>query len=123
MYSYISILRWHRLLKSFPGVLHPYFKRKDVAVDGRATQGSTTSAVIILIYFSPKIQSQSHKDLFILHVYASATMMTSPNGNIFRITGPLWGEFTVPGEFLSQRPVTRSFDVFYDLRLNKRWSQ
>ena len=25
----------------------------------------------------------------------------------------------VPGEFPSQRPVTRSFNVFFDLRLNK----
>ena len=24
----------------------------------------------------------------------------------------------VPGEFPTQRPVTRSFDVFFDLRLN-----
>ena len=38
-------------------------------------------------------------------------MMTSSNGNIFRVTGPLCGEFTGPGEFLAQRPVTRSFDV------------
>ena len=50
-------------------------------------------------------------------------MMTSSNGNIFRVTGPLWGEFTGPGEFPSQRPVTRSFDVFFDLRLNKRLSK
>ena len=49
-------------------------------------------------------------------------MMTSSNGNIFRVTGPLCGEFTGPGEFPTQRPVTRSFDVFYDLRLNKRLS-
>ena len=27
----------------------------------------------------------------------------------------------VTGEFPAQRPVTRSFDVFFDLRLNKRW--
>ena len=27
----------------------------------------------------------------------------------------------VTGEFPSQRPVTRSFDVFFDLRLNKAW--
>ena len=47
-------------------------------------------------------------------------MMTSSNGNIFRVTGPLCGEFTGPGEFPTQRPVTRSFDVFFDLRLNKR---
>ena len=35
-------------------------------------------------------------------------------------TGPLCGEFTGPGEFTAQRPVTRSFDVFFDLRPNKR---
>ena len=29
----------------------------------------------------------------------------------------------VPGEFPSQRPVTRSFDVFFDLRLNERLSK
>ena len=50
-------------------------------------------------------------------------MMTSSNGNIFRVTGPLCGEFTGPGEFPTQRPVTRSFDVFFDLRPNKRLSK
>ena len=49
--------------------------------------------------------------------------MTSSNGNIFRVTGHLCGEFTGPGEFSTQRPVTRSFDVFFDLRLNKRVSK
>ena len=49
--------------------------------------------------------------------------MTSSNGNIFRVTGPLCGEFTGPGEFPTQRPVTRSFDVFFDLRLNIRFSK
>ena len=41
----------------------------------------------------------------------------------FRVTGPLCWEFTGPGEFPTQRPVTRSFDVFFDLRLNKRLSK
>ena len=50
-------------------------------------------------------------------------MMTSSNGNIFRVTGPLCGEFTGTVEFPTQRPVTRSFDVFFDLRLNKRLSK
>ena len=50
-------------------------------------------------------------------------MMTSSNGNIFRVTGPLWGNSPVIGEFSSQRPVTRSFYVFLDLRLNKRLSK
>ena len=49
--------------------------------------------------------------------------MTSSNGNIFRVTVPLCGEFTGPGEFPTQRPVTRSFDVFFDLRLNKQLSK
>ena len=54
-------------------------------------------------------------------------MMTSSNGNIFRFTGHLWGggggNSHVTGEFPAQRPVTRSFDVFFDLRLNKRLSK
>ena len=50
-------------------------------------------------------------------------MMTSSNGNIFRVTGHLCGEFTGPGEFPTQRSVTRSFDLFFDLRPNKRLSK
>ena len=33
------------------------------------------------------------------------------------------GNSPAPGEFPTQRPVTRSFDVFFDLRLNKRLSK
>ena len=33
------------------------------------------------------------------------------------------GNPPVPGEFPTQRPVTRSFDVFFDLRLNQRLSK
>ena len=33
------------------------------------------------------------------------------------------GNSPVPGEFPAQRPVTRSFDVFFDSRLNKRLSK
>ena len=58
-------------------------------------------------------------EFFSLHFYASAFrlqghygMMTSSNRNIFR--------FRVSGEFPSQRPVTRSFDVFFDLCMNKQ---
>ena len=45
--------------------------------------------------------------------YCSCPIRTSSNGNIFRGTGPLWG----------QRQVTRSFHVYFDLRLNKRLSK
>ena len=33
------------------------------------------------------------------------------------------GNSPVPGEFPTQKPVKRSFDVFFDLRLNKRLSK
>ena len=33
------------------------------------------------------------------------------------------GNSPVSGEFPAQRPVTRSFDIFFDLRLNKRLSK
>ena len=40
----------------------------------------------------------------------------SSNGNIFRLTGLLSWDLPVTGEFPAQRSVTRSFDVFFDLR-------
>ena len=36
--------------------------------------------------------------------------------SFFHVTGPLWGEFT------GHRWVTRSFDVFFYLRLDTRWA-
>ena len=51
--------------------------------------------------------------------YCDVNMMTSSNANVFRVTGHLCGEFTGPGKFPAQRPVTRSFDVFFDLHPNK----
>ena len=48
------------------------------------------------------------------------SMITSSNDNIFRVNGHLCGNSPVSGEFPAQRPVTRSFDIFFDQRLNKR---
>ena len=53
-----------------------------------------------------------HRDCF----HAQFSMMTSSNGSIFCVTCPLCGEFP------SQRPVTRSFNVFFDMCLSKRSS-
>ena len=51
--------------------------------------------------------------------------MTSSHGNIFRVTGHLCGEFTGPRWVPAQKPVTRSFDVFFylrpNIRLSKQW--
>ena len=49
------------------------------------------------------------------------SMMTSSNGNIIRVTGPLCGEFTGPDEFPTQRLVTRSFDVSLICARIKDW--
>ena len=72
------------------------------------TRCMTVIMIKIIIVLTSSLSSSSH-------------MMTSSNGNIFHVTGPLCGEVT--GEFPSQRPVTWSFDVFFDLCLNKRLSK
>ena len=46
-------------------------------------------------------------------------MMTSSNGNISCVTGLCTGNSPVTGDFAAQRPVTRSFDFFFDLHPNK----
>ena len=48
-------------------------------------------------------------------------MMTSSNETIFRVTGPLCGEFT--GPWWIPRTKASDADVFFDLRLNKRLSK
>ena len=75
---------------------------------------------------------KAHSDVLlpyaILHIMSChCSMMTSWNGNIFPVTGHLCGEFTGEfprtDEYPTQRPVTLSFDVFFDLHLNKRLSK
>ena len=53
----------------------------------------------------------------------SLTMMTSSNGIFTALLALCEGNSPVTGEFPSQRPVTRSFDAFFDLCLNKRLSK
>ena len=72
-----------------------------------------------LVPFRFEITSLCQHTIEIKQLY----MMTSSNGNIFCVTCPLCGEFTGHGEFPSQRPVTRIFDVFFDLRLNNPLSK
>ena len=50
-------------------------------------------------------------------------MMTSSNGKFSALLAICAGNSPVTGEFPAQRSVTRSFDVFFDLRLNKRFSK
>ena len=50
-------------------------------------------------------------------------MMTSSNGKLSALLAICVGNSPVTGEFSAQRPVTRSFDVFFHLRLNERLSK
>ena len=61
---------------------------------------------------------------YVIHCYPSAgryVMMMS--SNFPRILALCWGNSPTTGEFHSQRPVTRSFGVFFDPHLNKRLSK
>ena len=69
----------------------------------------TNSCLAAIGHYSPLINQTHHDDVI--------------KWKHFRVTGPLCGEFTGPGEFPAQRPVTRCFDVFFHLRLNKRLSK
>ena len=50
-------------------------------------------------------------------------MTTSSNGKIFRLTALWAGNSPVTVEFPTQRPVTRRFYVFFDLRLIQQLSK
>ena len=50
-------------------------------------------------------------------------MMTSSNEKFSALLAISAGKSPVPGEFLAQRPVTRSFDAFFDLLLNRQLSK
>ena len=46
--------------------------------------------------------------------------MTSPNGNISALLSLCKGNPPVTGGFPSQMPVTRNFDIFFDLQTNEQ---
>ena len=79
------------------------------------------SKIFLCMVNSWKWHDQSTTKRSLGKIYDS--MMTSSNGNIFRVTVHLCEDFTGHRWIPAQRPVTRSFDVFFDLRLIKRLSK
>ena len=74
--------------------------------------------VLLVLYWMDWVKIISADGAFVCvarSAVATAFMMTESNGNI--------SSLLVTGEFPSQRPVTRSFDVFFHLCLNKRLSK
>ena len=91
--------------------------------DSTAVSGSTIWPSSVANLFEGVYSICSGLQTLPKYIPHTSGMMTSSNGNIFRVTGPLCGEFTGTGEFPPQRPVTQSFDVFFGLGLNKRLSK
>ena len=60
----------------------------------------------------------NYKYSFIFVLNQNIVIMTSSNENIFRVTGPLCGEFT--GEFPRKKDSDAELWFYFDLRLNKR---
>ena len=74
----------------------------------------------VVFDFRHIIRLPTASEISLANIY---NIMTSSNGNIFRVIGLCVGNSPVTFEFPSQRPVTHSFDVFVDLRVNKRLSE
>ena len=72
---------------------------------------------LLCLFFLVKCAFQVYTSIFLLLLTDTNIMMTSSNGNIFLVTGHLCGEFA------DQRPVTRNFDIFFDLHPNKLLSK
>ena len=72
---------------------------------------------LLSTFGSPVIQvSKRAQDVFMYR----KIMMTSANGKKIALLSLCEANPPVTGRFTSQRPVTQSFDVLFDLHLNKR---
>ena len=95
-------------------IIHPWINVYQ-CIHLRVMQWSTKRYIKIVIEFC---NSTLWSGVWYIYV---PDMMTSSNGNIFCVTLALSaGNSPVTGEFPSRRSMARSFDVFFDLRLNKR---
>ena len=118
----ITIIAWHFLFHPM-NVLH--LKGKNGAWSD-IRFGCCSQCYVMWSPSTPRIvlKSPSSRDAnrMIRNLRWQHLMMTS--SNIFRVTGHLCaGNSRATGEFPAQRSVTRRFEVFFDLRLNKRFSK
>ena len=90
----------------------PIPRKTSYWISNRGISGNRIDLILILLGYSGLRIS-----------FLDQFMVTSSNGNIFRVTGLSAGNTPVSGEFPIQRPVTRSFDVFFDMHLIKRLSK
>ena len=93
------------------------FERSDIEV-------SQSNSIQTGAYFNGRIVNKTYAYFtrFVLHYQQLFLMITWWRHQMETFSALLAicvGNSPVTGEFPSQRPVTRSFDVFFDLRLNE----
>ena len=88
------------------------FMAKMILYEHQTSMHIRMSTVISSIHLMIKLATMLYAHRVESRTRHPRVMMTSSNGNIFRVTGHLCGNSPVSGEFHAQRPVTRSFDVF-----------
>ena len=84
---------------------------------------------LIMLCQATLANDENHPDItepHIAHICLNTRCSIFPRAQccpdiLYLHAGPLCREFTGPWEFPTQRPVTRSFDIFFDLRLNNDW--
>ena len=87
---------------------------------------SNPSLIEILAW---RISDKPLSESMMVYFTVAYIVMTSSNGwrhqmeTFSALLAICGGNSPVPGEFPAQRPVTRSFDVFFHLRLNQRLSK
>ena len=93
-----KLLQWHHI------------KNKALEIAGKSSpENSSKVRIMALWQENPSVNGQIHEDVI--------------KWRHFPRNWPFVREFTGPRWFRAQRPVTRSFDVFFDLRPNKRLSK
>ena len=70
-----------------------------------------------VLYYNKECKIITHE--YILDIVSLISWWRHQTEAFFALLAICAGNSLVPGEFLAQKPVTRSFDVLFDLRLNK----
>ena len=101
--KFVSVRNYESLYINIAGCEKwPTFCRRHTAMDFPIFIFLSIFLSCLLLMFVTN-GSVNNKPVLVAIKVRYRTMMTSSNGNIFRVTGPLCGKFTGPGEFPAQR--------------------
>ena len=113
--------------------LYVYAQLHSMTLKGKAETVRMYEIEIVVFYPSTLSMNKNSQHWFYLHGIPSRypkgadsslfTWWRHQMETFFVLLAICAGNSPVPGEFPTQRPVTRSFDVYFDLRPNKRLSK